>query len=71
MTEEELELLEGIEMDRKYPKFIVPCQWACQLVYKARKEGRIEQEVYTNGIINVNNTDMKQPLIIQFGSVLF
>lgn len=42
MTEMELKAFE--EVPSKYPKQWVPCQWACTLLKKARKENRVDND---------------------------
>lgn len=49
MTESELDRMNGI--DSPYPKFWIPCHWAAQLVVKAKKDGKLEND---EPIIEVN-----------------
>uniref|UniRef100_A0A914RYT9 Bestrophin homolog n=1 Tax=Parascaris equorum TaxID=6256 RepID=A0A914RYT9_PAREQ len=45
----ELEMLEGIDL--KYNKYFVPFNWIFSMIYKLRKEGKIDADVLMNSML--------------------
>ncbi|XP_066978294.1 bestrophin-3-like isoform X2 [Macrobrachium rosenbergii] len=50
MTNNEMELLEGLEKKTKVHKTWVPFMWACKVVDRGRREGRIKDDVSQKSI---------------------